>query len=382
MLPTHVALVPYEDGLVQPADLLRVAAALQIQLSRDFTPAWETPAVLSAFTSLDEVPPACIPLVLVRENTLLQREHAFHSTVKGQPIGLVEIRGDWSLAASHELLETVCDPQGKRKVSGLSMADFAKNDELEPSAKPYVTQGDVQYLVEVCDPCQDTHYVINGVKVSDFVTPRYYVTGMPSGESYSFTGVLREPLDLLEGGYITWYTSIEDSPVWQAKKHKSGKVKIGPMTIPAPGSSRHDIDYASDLHANVTRPSGKSSAPPKKGGAGKGSGRYGAELRADVAHVLSLIYTSAPDAELAKLVALLKDLATNKDDLWAKAAKSPAERSKLLTTRLGRDVSYPGGFPSRRQFHVAYLQAKELLGRKTSMKVSGKFAALQMQGQT
>jgi len=381
MLPTHVALVPYEDGLVEPADLLRVAAALQIQLTRDFTPVWGTPAVVSAFTSLDDVPPACIPLVLVPENTLLQREHAFHTTVKGQPIGLVEIKGDWSLAASHELLETVCDPQGKRKVSGPSMADSASNADRESWAKPYKDQGDVQYLLEVCDPCQDHHYMINGVKVSDFVTPRYYVPVEPSGGSYSFTGKLTEPLQLLNGGYITWYTSIKDSPVWQAKKDKTGKVKIGPMTIPAPGSSRHDIDYASDLHANVSRPSRKP-GPAKRARSGKGAGRYGAELRADVAHVLSMIYTAEKDVKLADLVPVLKDLAENKDGLWTKWHDHPADRSKELTKRLGRNVDYPGGFPSRTQFKVAYAQAKELLSREGAMKVSGKFAALQMQGQT
>lgn len=384
MLPTHVALVPYEDGLVEPADLLRVAAALQIQLTRDFTPIWGTPAVLSAFMSLDDVPPACIPMVLVRKNTLLQREHAFHTTVNDQPIGLVEVRDDWSLAVSHELLEIICDPQGNRKVSGPSMADLLKSEkdvELESWAKPYRDQGEVQYLIEVSDPCQDTHYMINGVKVSDFVTPRFYIPGGPSSGSYSFTGVLGKPLDLLEGGYITWYTSIKDSPVWQAKK-KAGVVRIGPMTIPAPGSSRHDIDYAGDLQENVTRPVGKAKSPGKNAGSGRGPGSYGAALRADVAQLLGQIYTAQSDVALADLVPLLKELATDKE-LWNRCnANQRSYRSKLLIRRLGRDVSYSGGFPTMAQFKVAYEQAQELLARDSGMNVSAQYTALQMQGQT
>jgi hypothetical protein len=385
MLPTHVALVPYEDELVQPADLLRVAAALQLQLTRDFTPVWGTPAVLSAFTSLDDVPPACIPIVLVRKDTLLQREHAFHTTVKGQPIGLIEVRDGWEFAASHELLEIVCDPQGQRKVSGASMADSAKSTddvELEAWAASYKPQGEVQYLLEVCDPCQHSHYMINGVKVSDFVTPRYYGPGESIGASYSFTGALKKPLELLEGGYITWYTSIKSSPVWQAKK-KDGVVKVGPMTIPAPGSSRHDIDYASDVQENVTVPIGKPRSP-KKTAPGKGAGRYGAELRADIADFLDSMYAAqAAEVELAKLVALLKDLAHDKAGLWTKSmANERNYRSRELGKRLGRPIHYPGGFPSQEQFRVAYEQARQLLERQDSMKVSGQFAALQMQGQT
>jgi hypothetical protein len=381
MLPTHVALVPYEDALAQPDELLRVAAALQIQLTRDFTPVWGTPAVVSAFTSLDDVPPAYIPIVLVRKDTLLQREHAFHITVNDQPIGLVEIREDWSLAASHELLETICDPHGVRKVSGPSMADSADPADLDRWANPYRRQGDVQYLLEVCDPCQDSHYMINGVKVSDFVTPRYYVPAEPNYGSYSFTGSLKKPLDLLPGTYITWYTSITNSPVWQAKKDDAGALHIGPMTIPAPGSSRHEVDYASDLHANVTQPSGKPGRL-RKSRPGRGAGRYGSQLRADIADVLAMIYTAEKDVKLADLVPLLKALAQDKDGIWTRWNASPADRSKELNDQFGRDIKYPGGFPSQAQFKVAYEQAEELRSRDTAIRVSGKFLALHMQGLT
>ena len=381
MLPTHVALVPYEDGLVELPDLLHVAAALQIQLTRDFTPVWGTPALVSAFPSLDEVPPAYIPLVIIPENSLPQREHAFHTTMNGQAIGLIQKSDDWSFAASHELLETICDPQGGRKVSGPSMADAADPLELDKWAKPYRRQGQVQYLLEVCDPCQGSYYMIDGVKVSDFVTPRYYVGGEPSSGSYSFTGALKKALDLLPGSYITWYTSIKNSPVWQAKTDEVGALHIGPMTIPAPGSSRHEVDYASDLRANVTRPS-RRPRRLRKARPGKDAWRYGSELRADIADVLASIYPAAKEIQLADLVPLLKALAEDKDKLWTRWSKSPEDRSKELTARFGRDFKYAGGFPSRQQFKVAYQQAEQLQSREALMRVSGQFAMMQMQGQT
>src|SRR5262249_17366439 len=144
-----------------------------------------------------------------------------------------------------------------------------------------------------------------------------------------------------------------------------------------------EIDYASDIHADVTPPSQKAIAARPRAVSSSGGGRYGAELRADVEAVLSELYAVQADAELANLVKLLKDLASNKNDLWTDCkANKRGFRTKLLKERLGRDISYPHGFPSQRQFEVAYHQAKELLGRKTSMMVSGQFAALQMQGQT
>jgi hypothetical protein len=366
MLPVHVALVPYQHDVVDPSELLRVAAALQVQLTRDFTPVWETPAVLSAFTSMDDLPPACIPLVIVPQGTLLQREHAFHTTEKGLPLGLLEKRADWSLAASHELLEIVCDPQGKRKTSARSLEE---------------TQGDVAYLLEICDPCQDSYYMIHGFKVSDFVTPRYYVPGEPCCCTYSFTGKVTEPLTLLDGGYITWYTSIPDSPVWQAKKDKAGHQTIGPMTIPAPASARHHIDYATELHASPA-PAATTSALAAHA-AGWTRAGYGAEVRADVQDILRMIYNAPdpPHVPFDSLISLLKDLAENNNNILDDF-RNPATRSQILQQRLGRVIQYPQGVPSQSQFQAAYDQALRLLQGQSGTDVSGKFAALQMQGQT
>ncbi|MBV8991528.1 MAG: hypothetical protein JO372_23450, partial [Solirubrobacterales bacterium] len=206
MIPIHVALVPYyEDGYVNTDTVLRVTAALQIQLTRDFTPIWGIPAVVSAFRSLDEVPPACIPLVIVAPGSLQSREHAFHRTENGQPIGLVEAGEGWSLPVSHELLEIVCDPYGKQKVMGESVADDADSEQIELGADIYPRpQGQVAYLVEICDPCQAIYYTVNGFQVSDFVTPQYYAPSATETGRYSFTGKVTKPREVLPRGYLTW----------------------------------------------------------------------------------------------------------------------------------------------------------------------------------
>ena len=213
MITIHVALVRYGEGdHVDRGTFLRVAAALQVQLTRDFTPIWGTPAVVSPFESLEDVPPACIPLLIVKPGTLDPRFHGFHVTEGEQVIGLVEAQRDWSLAASHELLEIVCDPSGERKVLGESLRDSAGPGELTTLARRYRSlQGEVSYLIEVCDPCQAAEfaYTVDGVLVLDFVTPRYYAPQSTSLGSYSFTGAVTKALQVLRGGYLSWYTSIK-----------------------------------------------------------------------------------------------------------------------------------------------------------------------------
>ena len=63
----------------------------------------------------------------------------------------------------------------------------------------------MEFLVEVCDPCHDAAhaYSVNGVLVSDFYTPAYFEPLFTTGSKYSLCGSLREPRDVLPGGYLT-----------------------------------------------------------------------------------------------------------------------------------------------------------------------------------
>ncbi len=382
MLPVHVALVPYEDELVDTGELLRVAAALQMQLTRDFEPVWGIPATVSAFTSLDQIPPAWIPLVIVEQGTLLPREHAFHTTAKGTPIGLIEKRDGWSLAASHELLEIVCDPQGKRKVMAESIADSHPREVVD-GATPYAPQGQVAYLLEICDPCQDVYYIVNGFQVSDFVTSRYYAPGTTECGCYSFTGEVKRPRELLNGGYITWYTSIEESPIWQAKRDRFGVLTIGPMVVPAPASSRDDVDYANEVFESLEPSAPRGDPAAQTEALAKISAeRYGAELRTDVASVLDDIYRAQPQVSVDALVPLLRDLAEKPGYYQDFHDNENNFRSQELTRRLGYDVTYPGGVPQQPQFKKVYAAVQATSQRQPGQHISGKIAATLMEGQT
>jgi hypothetical protein len=384
MLPIHIGLVPADDGIVDAPELLRVAAALQMQLTRDFEPVWQTRAVLSAFTSLDQLPPACLPLIIVPPGTLGPGDHAFHTTEKGTPIGLVEYKagGAWSLAASHELLEMVCDPEGKRKVTAESLADLHRAN-VEPGNDAYLPQGEVAYLLEICDPCQDQLYLLNGFQVSDFVFPRYYAARETECGCYSFTGKVKRPLELLDGGYITWYTSIPESPVWQAKQDHHGVLTIGPMTIPAPGSSRSDVDYTNDLFDNLGAAVSRNiPAPPAQAVSQSAGTRYGTELRNDLALVLKDIYGQAT-VDVDELLKMINDLATD-NTYYQKflANQNGTFRSDELTRRLGLNIKYPGGVPTQSQLAAVHAKAMQVIGGPAGGKVSAKVAATMIQGQT
>jgi hypothetical protein len=210
-LTDYVALVSLTSD-VPTRSLMQVAAALQKQVTRDFGPIWGLPATVDAFEDLSSVPSDYYPIVVFGDGDELRQRLAFdigeqpalqlidqfeRGWVTGvhlnaftrQPFALVAASDTWSVAASHELLELLADTYGNRLIG---------------AAHPTRPDVRVKYLLEVCDPCQSAWYPVNGVRVSDFYTPRYFDPVRVGASRYSFTGALEYPLHVLDGGYVTW----------------------------------------------------------------------------------------------------------------------------------------------------------------------------------
>jgi len=189
MLNRNLALVA-DTEKITPSQLTTVAAALQKQATRDFGPLWDIQGNVSGFAKLEDVPTDYWP-VIVSDDINTPGAAGVHEDKNGQPFALVQFSDTWSLTASHETLEMLADPFGNRLVAGKS---------------PKPGQGRVNFLVEVCDPCEDQQlaYTVNGVTVSDFYTPHFFDPVAESNVRYSYTGALKGPRKILRGGYLSW----------------------------------------------------------------------------------------------------------------------------------------------------------------------------------
>jgi hypothetical protein len=194
-LPHHVALVSNSSS-VSFSDVSTVAAALQKQATRDFSPLWQVSATVNAFDSLESVPADYWP-VIIADNIDQPGAAGYHTDNNGQPFSLVQSGDGWQLTASHETLEMLADPFGNRTVAGAP----------PPQAPaPLSALKRVLYLVEVCDPCEDTQfaYSVNGQQVSDFITPHYYNPVSVVCTQYSFRGNIKGPHTVLDNGYVSF----------------------------------------------------------------------------------------------------------------------------------------------------------------------------------
>jgi hypothetical protein len=223
----QLALVSESDG-IDLLEVTRVAASLDKQAARDFSPIWGINSSIHAFARLEDVPLGYWPMI-IKDDIGFQGAAGNHLDKDGQPFALITSGVGWSLTASHEMLEILADPFGNRTTAGRSI-------------KP--EQGRVNYLVEICDPSEafEFSYTVDDLPVSDFYTPSFFDPVPAAGVRYSLTGAITKPRQVLKGGYLSWQDPISDH--WFQANLFGPRLKIadlGPIDA-SKGSLRSQID--------------------------------------------------------------------------------------------------------------------------------------------
>jgi len=213
---------------IDPELMQAVAAALTIQVTRDLPQFWNVQATVTYEPNASKIPAGVWPVFLVK--TLPPGEGGFHLDQHNQPYAKViasPASDEWTIDASHETLEMLVDPNGNR---------------LQPSTSIQIENGKIVdgtgqfgYLVEACDPCEADNfaYPIQGVAVSDFLTPHFYDAVVTPGTRYSFTGAIKAPRQILPGGYISWVnqqTNEMQQLLWVDPAKTPKIVNLGPAS--------------------------------------------------------------------------------------------------------------------------------------------------------
>jgi hypothetical protein len=172
---------------VPQADLDTALPAWQIAVSRDLAPWWGTDATL---TDDPQYAASANMVVRIEDEADCLGCLGYHDVIDNRPTSKVfagtsaENGQSWQLVASHELFEMLVDPWVNSLTSWHGR----------------------MWLVEVCDPTESGFYsyMVNGVVVSDFITPAWY--GSSRGRPVDFTRWLRKPGAIGKHGYASYKT--------------------------------------------------------------------------------------------------------------------------------------------------------------------------------
>jgi hypothetical protein len=217
-----IAILNQSSGVtgVTDADVATMTAAIATQIQVDVAPAWDrAPATVTFYNNASAVPAGAYGVAIV--NTIQDQPQGvlgYHAEdwglVATQPEfanGAQVLTGDWSVSStlSHEVLEMFVDPNCNL---------WANNG-----------QGSV-YSLEVCDPVEAPTYTVNGVSVSNFVTPSWFDPLAPATAQFDKLGQVTAPFTIAAGGYMTYAKAGNEQQQWGSKYPGWRKaMKSGPM---------------------------------------------------------------------------------------------------------------------------------------------------------
>lgn len=207
---TLQVLVKNFSTVVSDAQLQSALSAFQTQLTRDFAPVYGIHMTLN-FVDKNRLLNPNEMLLGMYDDADQAGALGYHDVTSiGTPLGKVFAKttmnddGLWSVCFSHEMLELGADPW------------------INTTAIDHTTSR--LYAYEICDAVEsdDLAYVITAqdgshVKVSDFVTPHFFVreSSPLKGELYSFNGKLVKPFTLDAGGYLSYIDLNHYSAGWK-----------------------------------------------------------------------------------------------------------------------------------------------------------------------
>ena len=189
-----ISVINQSEGALKDAGLQAGIRAVNRQLQYDFLPYWGFGAQLRLEGKRgrdDKFDPAdvrgdAVLYVLRRKGA---NDDGFHTAnINGIPYGFVyldvakKLDEAWSITLSHEALELVGDPELNMLVKG-----------------PHPEEDrDVYHWFEMCDAVQNESYLIDGIKVSNFVLPLYFTSSDERGGRNDFLGTVTRAKTTLE----------------------------------------------------------------------------------------------------------------------------------------------------------------------------------------
>jgi hypothetical protein len=201
--------------LVPDEEVKKALPAFQYQVNHDFSSFWHAETTLHWFEQ-DAKPPKTMWHAAIVDDPDAENlgDHDIDSEL-GLPRLVVSAGADkaagieWTVTFSHELLECLADPW----INACAQVD-----------------DQTFYALEVCDPVlgDPLAYQIEGVWVSDFVTPAWFSpesTHRP-GRVYDFGGYLKRPFEIAEYGYACIFRTGEG---WKQHKMQDGELVELPM---------------------------------------------------------------------------------------------------------------------------------------------------------
>jgi hypothetical protein len=187
-MPIPIIAVTNASTCLADSQVEAVLPSLQKQVSADFKAYWDLDCTLTFLRQGQQITAGWWQIVVLDDpdqaGVLGYHELSSQRTPLGKVFAKLDLHSgsSWTVTFSHELLEMLADPWTNWCAVGCD---------------------DKIYALEVADPVEsdDLGYEIDGVRVSDFVTPAWFEP--TEADRVDFKQHVRKQLQLARGGYIS-----------------------------------------------------------------------------------------------------------------------------------------------------------------------------------
>lgn len=234
-----------ESTLVNNTDAENMVAAIQLQVNRDFLPAWNMRAATVQFFASKAAVAKNDWCISILDNSTQAGALGYHTIEADDEIDgfifakpVLDNKGvvlydaaepqntSVSSVLSHEVLEALGDPYANQYCDGFEVK---------------ATDGKIysEYAVEVCDAVENNSYMVSvnniDISVSNFVYPNYFRPEATAADApFDQMRKLARPFSMTEGGYLVVRQSgavqqifAEKMPTWKQDMKKGGFSRPG-----------------------------------------------------------------------------------------------------------------------------------------------------------
>lgn len=207
-----IYLVNHAPAYISDKAIKRDIPAWEQAANGSFSRYWHSPQVKLELAQ--KVPVGSVSAVFEKEGPI-QGALAYHNVRRGFPqiivyAGVGKFYGySNSVSFTHELFEMLAD----HAINSWSWHWQSQYPDFYIGAHVYKLPRGALWFNEVCDPVEAYSYRINGVAISDYVTPNWF--DAQTNGAYDGMGLIHEPFNVLRGGYAQFvanglYHEIQD----------------------------------------------------------------------------------------------------------------------------------------------------------------------------
>jgi hypothetical protein len=193
-----------ESTLVSNADCETICQAIQLQITKDFAPAWEQlPATITFYADKTKAPSKSWIISLIDNDEAVQGALGWHQEQGDKVEGFIVCEP--ILSNGGVIMAFDANNPGRYSVSGTLSHEIMETCG-DYFTNLYADNGGISWCCEMCDCVEQIGYGIevNGVSisVSDFVLPQFYNPQATAADGpFNFLKSLTKPFQILAGGY-------------------------------------------------------------------------------------------------------------------------------------------------------------------------------------